>query len=287
VKCSIVQLASLLSVVAHGFGVAPALAQQRPLVTEDPETVGAGRILIEAGLDYERDVTFPVSGLVGDLISVPTLGLSIGVSSIAEIQLDNGFYRRLTITERRPAAPLADRLEIQGDQTSALEDLIVATKLRMVSETAGRPALGLRIATKLPTAGNESGLGHETTDFFASLLIGKTVASVRTVGNLGLAILGDPTEPARQDDLMTAGISVARALTASTEIVGEVHGRLNFTNEDPTPGAENIGLMRFGARYTRGSVRVDGAAIIGLTSRDPDFGFTVGVTWVVDAFRVP
>jgi hypothetical protein len=286
VKRSIVQPASLLSVAVHLFSAAPALAQQRPLVTEDPETVGAGRILIEAGVDYDRDVTFPVSGLVGDLFSVPTLGLSIGVSSIAEIQLDTGFYRRLTITERRPA-PLADRLEIPGDQTSAPEDLMVATKVRMVSETAGRPALGLRIATKLPNASNESGLGHATTDFFASVLIGKTVASVRTVGNMGLAILGDPTEPVRQDNLMTAGISVARALTASTEIVGEVNGRLNFTDDEPTPGAENMGLMRFGVRYTRSSVRVDGAAIIGLTSRDPDFGFTTGVTWVLDAFRVP
>jgi hypothetical protein len=31
---------------------AVALAQQRPLVTEDPETIGAGRVLIEGGVDY-------------------------------------------------------------------------------------------------------------------------------------------------------------------------------------------------------------------------------------------
>ncbi len=30
---------------------APAMAQQRPLVTEDPETVGAGNILIEGGFE--------------------------------------------------------------------------------------------------------------------------------------------------------------------------------------------------------------------------------------------
>ena len=35
--------------------VCAAAAQQRPHVTEDPEPVGAGRILIESGFDYARD----------------------------------------------------------------------------------------------------------------------------------------------------------------------------------------------------------------------------------------
>ena len=32
-----------------------ASAQQRPLVTEDPEPIGAGRVLIEGGIDYAHD----------------------------------------------------------------------------------------------------------------------------------------------------------------------------------------------------------------------------------------
>ena len=59
-----------------------AQAQQRPLVTEDPETIGAGFVLIEAGFDYGRDEQFTVSGLTGTLLRVPAVGLSIGVSSI-------------------------------------------------------------------------------------------------------------------------------------------------------------------------------------------------------------
>src|SRR6188472_473195 len=76
--------------VALALCAAPVFAQQRPLQTEDPETIGAGRVLIEGGLDYERDVFLPLSGLRGNLFSVPTLGLSIGISSIAEIQIDGG-----------------------------------------------------------------------------------------------------------------------------------------------------------------------------------------------------
>ena len=51
----------------------PTLAQQRPLVTEDPETIGSGLVLIEGGLDYENDIQYPVSGLQGNLIRLPTL----------------------------------------------------------------------------------------------------------------------------------------------------------------------------------------------------------------------
>jgi len=45
--------------------------------------------------------------------------------------------------------------------------------------------------------------------------------------------------------------------------------------------------MRLGGRITRGPVRVDGGIIIGMTSRDPSFGFTTGLTWVFRGFRVP
>ena len=45
------------------LAAASANAQQRPLVTEDPEVVGAGLILVEGGFDYGRDIFFPASGL--------------------------------------------------------------------------------------------------------------------------------------------------------------------------------------------------------------------------------
>ena len=70
------------------------------------------------------------------------------------------------------------------------EDIVVATKIRMVGEGVARPAFGVRFATKLPNASNESGLGLDTADVHASVLVAKTVQSVRTVGNVGLGILG-------------------------------------------------------------------------------------------------
>ena len=261
-------------------------AQQRPLVTEDPETVGGGRVLIEGGLDVQRDVVFPVSGLRGNRVVFPTVSVSIGLSSIAELQIDGAFYQRLNITERRDA-PLSSLLDFDGDETTDVDDFIIATKLRLLTESGSRPAVGLRLATKLPNVSNESGLGTDMTDFYASLLFAKTVQSIRVVANGGLAILGDPTSAVpEQNDLVTFGLSVARAMTSATELVGEINGRLT-ASDDPDPGAENRATMRLGGRYTRGAVRVDAAVLFGMTSRDPSIGVTTGFTWVLNAFKVP
>lgn len=268
------------------MSAATVAAQQRPLVTEDPETIGGGRLLVEAGFEYLREQVFPVSGLTGHLLRVPVVGLSIGVSSIAEVQLDTSLRNRLDVITRRQA-PLSNMLDFNGDKTSDIDDLVIGTKIRLAPETASRPAFGFRFATRLPNASNESGLGLDTTDFFASLLLGKTIQSVRVVGNVGLGILGDPTRGDRQNDVLTYGLSFARALTTGTEVVGELNGRLDMREGEPPPGTENRGLMRLGIRYTRGAGRIDAGLLVGITARDPSIGLTAGYTHVFNAFRIP
>ena len=177
---------------------ATAHAQQRPLVTEDPETIGAGRVLLEGGFSLDSEQSNFVNGLKGDIARLASFGASIGIGATAEVQIDGGLFQRLTVTERLPNAPLETiTLLLPGDRASSMEDLIVATKIRLVSETASRPALGIRFGTKLPTAAPDKGIGLGTTDFFASFLIAKTVQSVRTVGNVGLLVLSNPVTPAR------------------------------------------------------------------------------------------
>jgi hypothetical protein len=277
-----VWVALAIALAARGV---PASAQQRPLVTEDPETVGAGNILLEGGFDEWRDVTYPASGLKGNLLRLPTLGVSFGLSSIAELQIDGGLYNRLNIT-RRLDGPLAGEMNFDGDSTHDVEDIVVATKIRVLSETAGRPAIGLRFATRLPNAGNESGLGLDTTDFHVQGLVGKTVQSIRIVGNFGLGILGDPTEGGNQNDVFDYGVSVARAVRQGVELVGEINGRASTRSGTPPPGTESRSVMRVGGRITHNTVRLDAGLILGLTSRDPSVGLTIGATWVFKGFTV-
>lgn len=275
----------LVLVVVLMAWTAPAWAQSRPLVTEDPETVGPGQILLEAGLDYNREAQFPVSGLKGNLWRIGTFGFSIGVSSIAEIQLDGGLRNKLSITERR-SGPLSNMLTLEGDSTSDVEDLVVGAKVRFLSESVQRPAMAVRFATKLPNAGNESGLGLDTTDFAFGLALAKTVESVRVATNLGFAILGDPARGDRQNDVFTYGVSIARAVATGLELVAEVNGRKNTRTGEPLAGLESRAMMRVGSRYTRGPVRADGAFLFGIAEKDPTWGFTAGLTWVFNAFTI-
>src|SRR6266496_4892910 len=111
---SLIASLTMLGIIVLPSGAA---AQQRPLSTEDPEPIGAGRLLIEGGVDVAHGQEYPVSGLKGNLLRIPTVGISIGISSIAELQIDGGLYDKLTITERR-AAPLTNLLTIGADTTT-------------------------------------------------------------------------------------------------------------------------------------------------------------------------
>jgi hypothetical protein len=263
-----------------------ALAQSRPLVTEDAETVPTGNILLEAGFDFERSAAYPVSGLTGNLMRIGTFGLSFGVSPIAEIQIDGGLRNRLAIDTADSTAPLAEMLDLTGESTSDVEDLRIGAKVKFVSETEQRPSFAVRFVTRLPNAGNESGLGLDTTDFHLGVAAAKTVRSVRVVGNFGFGILADPVRGDRQNDVLEFGASVARAVRPDVEVVGELNGRLSTREGEPPPGTDSRAVMRLGSRLTRGPVRVDGALLLGVTERDPSWGFTAGVTWVFRAFEV-
>jgi hypothetical protein len=256
-----------------------ASAQQRPLVTEDPETVGANRVLVEGGVEFDRDQFYPATGVTGNVTHGPSFGVSVGLSPVAELQVDGGLLQRLQVT-RRQAAPLSSTLNFSGNTASSLEDLIVATKLRIVSEDQSHPGFGIRFGTKLPTAGHGSGMGLGTTDFFASLLVAKTIQSVRTVGNVSILMAGNPI--AAQDPVraLGLGVSVARAITNDFEAVGEVNGHLEPFGSASAPGLESRGVLRLAGRYTHDLLRFDLGLVVGMTSRDPAFGITAGATYV-------
>ena len=265
---------------------APAAAQQRPLDTQDPETIGAGRVLIEAGISGAHGVMYPLSGLEGNLWQLPVLSVDVGISSIADVQITGGPYNYMSITSRQPA-PLAGLVTATGDSTHAVEDITIGAKIRLAGETAQRPSFGFRFATRLPNAKHASGIGQDTTDFGASLLVGKTVQSIRVVGNIGYVIMSEPLDAAKQNDVVTYGLSFARALTDRSEMVGEINGRASTRDGVAPLGTESRGLLKFGGRFTQGPVRLDAGIFVGLHSVDPNIGITAGVTYVFNGFTLP
>ncbi len=262
----------------------PVFAQQRPLDTQDPETIGAGRVLVEGGISAAHDITYPLSGFKGDLWQLPVLGVNIGLGSIADLQITGGPYNYLSITSRQPG-PLTDVVTATGDSTHSVEDVTIGAKIRLLAETPRSPGFGIRFATRLPNASRKSGIGQDTTDFGASVLAAKTVQSIRIVGNLGWISMSQPLDGTRQNDVLTYGFSLARAVTNSTEIVGEINGRASVANGPAPIGTESRGLLKLGGRYTYGPVRVDAGIFFGLNAVDPTVGFTAGATYVFNAFK--
>lgn len=262
--------------VAMSLAGVRAEAQQRPLVTQDPEVIGEGRLLVETGVETGNHIWLPVSGLSGDRVAMP-IGVSVGLGAVTELQLDGG-YQWFAI-DRRDFAPLDFRVR-PGDHTSDVIDLTLAMKVRVLREGAGRPAVGLRFATELPNASNESGLGLDTLNFVATLLVGKTVGAYRVVGNAGVALLSDVLQGSLQHDAVVGGVSLAYALRPSVDLVGELAGRQVLFADRPPIGAEPRGQVRAAVRYTRGGWRADGGVVVGTTRQDPDIGLSVGLTWV-------
>ncbi len=269
-------LGAAVALCGATLAAAPAAAQHRPLLTEDPEVIGQGRLLVEAGVETGANIRYPVSGLTGDRTALP-LGVSIGIGPAAELQIDGG-YQWLSI-DRRDLAPLDFRVR-EGDRTSDLVDVALGLKLRLWREGERRPSFGLRLVTELPNAGNESGLGLDILNFSSSLLVGKTVGSLRVVGNAGVILLSDVLQGSLQQDAFVGGVSVARALSPVVDLVGEITGRRVLFAEQPPIGAEPRAQLRGAARYTRGRWRADAGMIVGLTEQDPDIGITAGLTWV-------
>ena len=244
-----------------------------PLETEEAKPLPSGSVEMVAGVSYFRNLRFPEFTAAGaiheqDLIKGPQIAFRIGAGDWAEIQAS---YEFISIDE--------DTIAGHHDKYGG-GDARLHTKVRLLREQGYWPGLGIRFGTKLPTSSKSSGLGLGTTDFFAGILLAKTVRSVRTVGNVSLLVLGNPV--AAQDPLRAIGLglSVARAITNEFEAVGEVNGHMEPFGSAINPGLESRGVFRLAGRYTHDLLRFDLGLLVGMTSRDPSFGVSAGATYV-------
>ena len=274
--------AAALAVTLATAVAAPAPGQVRPLRTVDPLPVATGTVVAELGVEFQHGRTFPLSGLTGDLVGLPTVALTFGFGR-AEFRVESG-YDLLFIDERDPDAVFADLIESNGDFVRDVRDPVISTKLLLRHETRLQPAMAIRVATKLPSTGNGSGLGTDAIDVFLGVLAGKDLGATRLAVNVGLGVLSAPTEGHRQNDVLQYGVSLARPVGERLELVAEAAGRADFKDRD-LPGTGSEGQARLGLRWTAGRWRLDAAAIRGLHEVDAAWGVTVGVTTSMETFE--
>lgn len=265
-------------VIGMWIAAASAWAQQRPLRTDDAETVALGRVRGEFGIEFLQKQRYPLSGLEGDLVRAGVIGLHFGVGDYAEIQL-SGVTQDFFSVSKRSDASLPPTFS--GNSTSDFGDLTLAAKLRLAKESGARPAVGFKFSVQLPNASNESGLGTDETNFYASLLMSKHVRRLWLHANVGVAILGSAVVPNTQSDMLTYGVAAIVPIHLKLNLVAEVNGR-----QGPERiGNESLAQARAGIQIHAGGLRWDVAGIAGLKRFDADSGVTLGVTYEFQGFH--
>ena len=241
------------------------VAQQRPLLTEDPRLIPEGTVVLENGLGYFERARFPVSGLGGDQLSALTGGVHFGLGSRAEFQMTGTLHNFLWVTEGGTG-----RRNDWGDG-------VISTKIAIVTESGSLPDISFQPSIVLPNASNESGLGTDGTHFLGKVLIGKSAGPAYVFGNIGLGILDDAVRAAAQQDVLLYGLAAIIPVSGSTSLAFEVNGLENFQSF-PTLGGEDRAQARIGFRWQALGMDWDVGATAGLTDLDHRVGVVFGTT---------
>jgi hypothetical protein len=268
----------------------PALAQQRPLITEDVEPVKPGAMRFEAGFDVARDKDYPVSGLNGNLARLGVVSLTFGLASNVEVETGGVIRNYLRINRQFRTSSVQLQFSPTDSSTSDTGDFYLATKIKLRSETRRAPGLGFRFGVELPNSNQSRGIGLNQTNFFATALVAKSLGKARIIGNLGLGILSAPidasgnTSPFSQNDVALFGLAATYQFNNRFTLVSEVNGRYS-ARRNPPLGTESDGMARLGFRIRAGGLYWDIAGIRGLYPRSESGGVTFGVTYQVGVFR--
>src|SRR5215468_4590619 len=135
----------------------PALAQQRPLVTEDVEPVKPGNVRFEAGFDFLRDKDYPVSGVNGDLTRLGVVSLTFGLAPNIEVETGGVIQNFLSINRQYRPSAIPLNLSQAAKSTHDTGDFYLATKIKLRNETHRAPSLGFRFGAQLPNSNQSRG----------------------------------------------------------------------------------------------------------------------------------
>lgn len=261
-----------------------ALSQQRPLITEDVDTVPEGAVRISAGVDFLQDAKFPLSGLKGDLTRVGDVRVSVGFAPNVEFQIEGVVQNVLAINSAQNPAPIP--LSVGTNSTNGIGDFTLSTKIKLRNESRNLPAIGFKLGVELPNSDQSKGIGVNQTNVFGRILVQKKFGRkagldprANIFGNIGIGILTAPLERFSQNDVLLYGLAGIFRVTKNVNIATEVNGRTNTRSGNVPLGTESISQFRIGAQIKASNLRFDTAGIFGLTKNSPRTGITFGVTY--------
>jgi hypothetical protein len=266
------------------FASLAVFAQQRPLLTEDVDTIPPGTVEIGVGVDFLQNVKFPLSGLTGDLTRVGDIRIRQGFASNVEVQVEGTLQNFLAINSQTTPSPIP--LRINGNSTNDFDDIIVSAKIKLRNETRNLPAIGFKFGYQLPNTDQSKGIGTNQINIFSKVIVQKKFGKMtgkapraNIFGNLGLGIMSAPLNNFTQNDVLLYGLAGIFRINNQINLVSEINGRANTRSGDTPLGTESIGQFRIGTQIRASGLRFDAAAIFGLTKFSPRSGIVFGVTY--------
>lgn len=270
--------------VLIAFASIAAVAQQRPLLTDDVDIVPQGAIEIGAGVEFLQNAKFPLSGLKGDLTRVGDIRIRTGFAPNVELQIEGTLQNFLAINGQ--LGPSAIPLNVSGNSTNDFDDFTVSAKIKLLNESRSFPAVGVKLGFQMPNTDQAKGIGTNQINVFTKFLVGKKFGKragrtplANIYGNLGLAIMTAPIERFTQNDVILYGLAGIFRVTDHVNVVGEVNGRANTRSGSAPLGTESVGQFRIGSQIKASGLRFDTAAVFGLTRLSPKTGIVFGVTY--------
>jgi hypothetical protein len=268
-------------------GVLIVSAQQRPLLTEDVDTIPPGTIRFGAGVDFIQNAKFPLSGLKGDLTRVGVINLTIGLNTNVEFQIEGTLQNFLAINSAQNPSPIPLSIPVGSNSANDTGDFIISTKIKIRNETKNFPALGFKFGFQMPNTDQARGIGTNQVNAFGKLIVQKKFGKVyadkqhfaNVFANIGLGIMPAPLQTFAQNDVFLYGVGGIIRVNKRFNFAGEVNGRANTRSGAAPLGTESISELRLGAQIKASGLRFDTAAIIGLTKFSPRSGITFGVTY--------
>jgi hypothetical protein len=252
-------------------------AQQRPLRTPDAEILPPGTLRVQAGFDFLQDVSYPLAGLGGDQSSIGIIGVRLGVGKMVEIQLEGAVRHFLDVKQQ--VGSFVTPVLTGARSTNDVGDFSFLTKIRILGETDKRPSIAVRFGFQMPNSNQVRGIGTNTSDLFAGLILQKHIRKLNVWGHAGVAILQSPVANFTQNDVVTYGAAFIYPIHRRFNLVGEVAGRKSTRDETPNLlGTESRGQGRLGFQLFAGGFQWDFAGLAGIHRNDPKTGFTFGVT---------
>ena len=269
---------TLLALAVLFLCAACAFSQDRPLRTTDAETVPAGDLRAQIGFDFLQDVGFPLSGLRGDETSVGVLSVRMGISKIAEVEVEGAIQNFLDVKSQ--GASFVPNLQLTGvNSTHDTGDFVLSTKIRIVKPSGKKPGLAFRFGFIMPNSNQARGIGTNTTNVFALVALEEQIQKLKLIGDLGIEILQAPNALFTQNDVLMYGAGFSYPIHRRVNLVGEVNGLYSSRSiNDALIGTQSTGQGRLGLQINLGGFTWDLAGIRGINKYDPRSGFTFGVT---------